>query len=349
MEYLLVLSFLLVSLVGIVYSAIIFTNGIEHIGEKFGISGGATGSIFAAIATALPETLVPIVAVIGVANQLPSDMLQTADYNIAMGAMLGAPLMLSSLTIFMMAGFAWIIRGKNAKITPFKKFALRDIATMIAGILLVMCLAITQNRDVEYTIGFLLFIIYIYYLYKTLIDDADDEDESLDKLYISKYFKDSKTTAAIQSALAIIGIIVFSKLMVFGIEDLADILTNNIHSTADKIIFIFVLATVLAPIATELPEKINSIIWIKKGKDGLAVGNITGALAFQSTVIPGILAFIVPINISLFNINGISVIITLISSITLFTLIYKEKLTSFSGTMFVIPYLTFLTLSFIVK
>ena len=191
--------------------------------------------------------------------------------------------------------------------------------------------------------------IYIYYLYKTLIDDADDEDESLDKLYISKYFKDSKTTAAIQSALAIIGIIVFSKLMVFGIEDLADILTNNIHSTADKIIFIFVLATVLAPIATELPEKINSIIWIKKGKDGLAVGNITGALAFQSTVIPGILAFIVPINISLFNINGISVIITLISSITLFTLIYKEKLTSFSGTMFVIPYLTFLTLSFIVK
>ena len=44
------------------------------------------------------------------------------------------------------------------------------------------------------------------------------------------------------------------------------------------------LSLVLAPLATELPEKLNSVIWIRKGKDALAVGNVTGAMAFQSTV-----------------------------------------------------------------
>ena len=40
----------------------------------------------------------------------------------------------------------------------------------------------------------------------------------------------------------------------------------------------------IAPIATELPEKFNSVIWIRQGKDTLAMGNITGAMVFQSTI-----------------------------------------------------------------
>jgi cation:H+ antiporter len=44
------------------------------------------------------------------------------------------------------------------------------------------------------------------------------------------------------------------------------------------------LALVIAPIATELPEKFNSIIWIRQGKDTLAMGNITGAMVFQSAI-----------------------------------------------------------------
>ncbi|MEJ7841474.1 MAG: hypothetical protein WKF95_06850 [Rubrobacter sp.] len=40
----------------------------------------------------------------------------------------------------------------------------------------------------------------------------------------------------------------------------------------------------LAPLATELPEKLNSIIWVRDGKDTLALGNITGAMVFQSTI-----------------------------------------------------------------
>ena len=44
------------------------------------------------------------------------------------------------------------------------------------------------------------------------------------------------------------------------------------------------LALVVAPIATELPEKFNSIIWVRQNKDTLSMGNITGAMVFQSTI-----------------------------------------------------------------
>jgi cation:H+ antiporter len=45
-----------------------------------------------------------------------------------------------------------------------------------------------------------------------------------------------------------------------------------------------VLSLVLAPFATELPEKANSFFWVRDGKDSLALGNITGAMVFQSTI-----------------------------------------------------------------
>jgi cation:H+ antiporter len=51
------------------------------------------------------------------------------------------------------------------------------------------------------------------------------------------------------------------------------------------------LALVIAPIATELPEKFNSVIWVRQGKDTLALGNITGAMVFQSTI-PTVIALL---------------------------------------------------------
>src|SRR5581483_2605552 len=43
-----------------------------------------------------------------------------------------------------------------------------------------------------------------------------------------------------------------------------------------------VLSLLITPIATELPEKLNSVIWIRGRKDTLAFGNMSGALVFQS-------------------------------------------------------------------
>jgi len=44
------------------------------------------------------------------------------------------------------------------------------------------------------------------------------------------------------------------------------------------------VALVLAPLATELPEAANSLIWTKDGKDVIALGNVAGAMVFQSTI-----------------------------------------------------------------
>jgi len=49
-----------------------------------------------------------------------------------------------------------------------------------------------------------------------------------------------------------------------------------------------VISLLIVPVATELPEKVNSVIWIRRGRDTLAFGNITGAMVFQGTVIPGV-------------------------------------------------------------
>jgi cation:H+ antiporter len=44
-----------------------------------------------------------------------------------------------------------------------------------------------------------------------------------------------------------------------------------------------VFALLVAPVATELPEKFNSVIWVRRGQDTLALGNMTGAMVFQSS------------------------------------------------------------------
>src|SRR5208337_4996366 len=45
-----------------------------------------------------------------------------------------------------------------------------------------------------------------------------------------------------------------------------------------------VVSLILSPLATELPEKYNSVVWIRQRKDHLALANITGAMVFQSCI-----------------------------------------------------------------
>ena len=61
MEYVLLAASFAVILAG----ALLFTNAVEWAGNKLEIGEGATGSMLAAVGTAMPETLIPIVAIIG--------------------------------------------------------------------------------------------------------------------------------------------------------------------------------------------------------------------------------------------------------------------------------------------
>src|SRR3989442_11026756 len=95
-----------VALVLILVSAELFTNGIEWVGESFGLSEGAVGSVLAAVGTALPETLLPLVAILLGHG--------TSGEDIGIGAILGAPFMLSTLAMFVL-GLSVLIFARGGR------------------------------------------------------------------------------------------------------------------------------------------------------------------------------------------------------------------------------------------
>ena len=84
------LIILLISLIVIVIASEIFTNAIESLGAKLKFSEGVTGSLFAAVGTALPESMVPLVAIFAGNSAEISE-------EVGVGAILGAPFMLSTI------------------------------------------------------------------------------------------------------------------------------------------------------------------------------------------------------------------------------------------------------------
>src|SRR5512146_2217600 len=86
------LVILAVSFVVILAGAELFTNGIEWFGRKLGLAEGAVGSVLAAVGTALPETMIPVVAIL-FSGEVHSN-------EIGVGAILGAPFMLATLAMF---------------------------------------------------------------------------------------------------------------------------------------------------------------------------------------------------------------------------------------------------------
>src|SRR3954464_4837535 len=90
MDVLILVGAFVVILIG----AELFTNGIEWFGRKLELAEGAVGSVLAAVGTALPETMIPIIA-IGFA----SEGSHSAN-EVGVGAILGAPFMLSTLAMF---------------------------------------------------------------------------------------------------------------------------------------------------------------------------------------------------------------------------------------------------------
>src|ERR1700751_1771272 len=109
MNNLIDLAILGVGLVVILVGAELFTNGIEWFGHKLNLAEGAVGSVLAAVATAMPETLIPVIAIVGpiVFGGHPG---QSAE--VGVGAILGAPFMLSTLAMFVTgAGVLMLSRG----------------------------------------------------------------------------------------------------------------------------------------------------------------------------------------------------------------------------------------------
>jgi cation:H+ antiporter len=83
-----------------------------------------------------------------------------------------------------------------------------------------------------------------------------------------------------------------------------------------------ILALIITPIATELPEKFNSFMWIRNSKDTFAIGNITGAMVFQSCIPVTIGILFTNWHLNLANttemLQAISIVIALFSGVVLY-------------------------------
>src|SRR5262249_51309338 len=117
---------LAVALVVILGSAELFTNGVEWIGETMGLSDGAVGSVLAAGGTALPETLLPLVAIA---------LGHASGKEIGIGAILGAPFMLSTLAMFVL-GTAVLIFARGGRrpteLAGDRRIILQDLGYFLA-------------------------------------------------------------------------------------------------------------------------------------------------------------------------------------------------------------------------
>lgn len=276
MDILLISIEVLIILVSIVFVCVIFTNAVEHLGCKLNLSQGAVGSVLAAVGTALPETLIPLVAIIGA--YLAKGNVE-AGQAIGIGAILGAPFLLGTLA-FCITGIAVYIyagKGKRTREMPVNVSVMkRDLQYfMIVYLMAVLC-SFIQNYYIKAAVAIFLIILYARYVYATVNDNSVSSgiECEIETLFLSRWFKDNLATTLAQVFLSIGAIIVLAHLFVGRIEQISEIF--NISP--------LILSLIIAPIATELPEKFNSVIWIRANKDTLAMGNITGAMVFQSSI-----------------------------------------------------------------
>lgn len=268
---------LAVSFAVILAGALLFTNAVEWLGHRLQLGEGAVGSVLAAVGTAMPETLIAIVALIGAK--------EGAD-QVAIGAIVGAPFLLGTLAMGLVGLFAYLYRERREQgleLRAHHETLERDLLFFLTFFALSLALAWGAPAAIRFPVGILALLAYPLYIRRTLARGGEVQDHStLDPLIFERRPERRLNPSA---ALSAIQLLVGLGAMVGGAHLFVDELLTI---AGDLGIEAVVLALILAPLATELPEKVNSFFWVREGKDSLALGNITGAMVFQSTIPFGI-------------------------------------------------------------
>jgi cation:H+ antiporter len=262
---------LVASFAVILAGALIFTNAVEWAGHKLSLGEGATGSLLAAVGTAMPETLIPIVAMIGGAE---------GSEDVAIGAIIGAPFLLATIAMALVGVSALIYRKRRPQGVRLKADAEtldRDLIFFLVFFAAGAAIGLGVPDALQIPLALVFLLAYATYVRRTLRGGgAVQEVDTIGPLYMHR-----SGEAEPPGATVIVQLIVGLGAIVGG----AHLFVEELIHVADSIgVEPLVLSLVLAPLATELPEKANSFFWVRDGKDSLALGNITGAMVFQSTI-----------------------------------------------------------------
>jgi cation:H+ antiporter len=261
----------------ILAGALLFTNAVEWIGHRLELGEGAVGSLLAAVGTAMPETLIAIVALL--------DATEGAD-QVAIGAIVGAPFLLATLAMGLVGLFAYLYRRRReqgVELTAHRPTLERDLLFFLFFFALALALAWGAPPVLRIPVGVAMLAAYPLYIRRTLNEGGSVQaEETLEPLVFERRSERRRDPAL---SLSILQLLVGLGAMVGGAHLFVESLLNIAESLGVEAV---VLALVLAPLATELPEKVNSFFWMRDGKDSLALGNISGAMVFQSTIPVGI-------------------------------------------------------------
>ena len=260
---------LLLAIIVIYYSCELFVNGIEWVGRKFNISQCAIGTVLAAFGTALPESVVTFVAVAFDATSEQQD--------IGIGAAMGGPLVLGTIA-YAVVGLSIIIFRKRRELgteididsNKLRSDQLWFLSIFIFKVLL--GLLVFSGKSLT---ALLFLSAYALYFYKEMRTECTVPLEQLEPLKFQPH-KTSPTTSWVmaQTIFSLILISASSHLFVKNLE-----LISSLWNVSPLLV-----SLLLSPLATELPEILNAVIWVRQGKETLALGNISGSMMIQATI-----------------------------------------------------------------
>jgi cation:H+ antiporter len=260
-----------------------FVNGVEWVGHRLELGATAVGTVLAAFGTALPESAVTFMAVAfgGTA----------AQKDIGVGAAMGGPLVLSTLA-YAVVGLALMrlrkrqpVSDRDSCLKADQQRLARDQAWFMAIFVFKLGLGLLAFSWKPW-LGIVFLVAYALYVKRELgAEEACTEADVLQPLKLRPRDPEpSMGWASLQTVLALVVIAAASHLFVIQIEVLGGILGASPH----------VAALLLAPVATELPEIMNAIIWVRQGKERLALANISGAMMIQATIPSALGIFLTP-------------------------------------------------------
>ena len=265
---------LVLSAAAIVVAAALFTNAVEILGDRLNLGRGAVGSVLAAVGTALPETMIPIIAV--VASLFTGS---SAAGEVGVGAILGAPFLLATLAMFVVGISALGFRRRRESdddVMIDRGTARRDMLFFLVFFALGAGSGVLDLPFfVKATLAVVLVVAYGLYVWRTIKSGGESIEAPPEKLTLWRSGSEAPMWAV---AAQLLGTVVVMGAGAHFFVGAVEHLSKSMGLPPSLI------ALVLAPLATELPEKFNSVIWLRGSKDTLALGNITGAMVFQSAV-----------------------------------------------------------------
>ena len=278
---LLTLCLFLVSAGAIYLACEYFVNGIEWLGRKLKLGATATGTVLAAFGTALPESAVTFVAVIF--GKTP------AARDIGVGAAMGGPLVLATIAYAVVGAALWsnrhrlqradrLVRVDHGRLARDQSWFLAIFAVKVGLGLVAFAL--------KPWLGVLFLLAYALYVWREMrSDDSTPEDEELEPLKLRPHQAEPVMRwVAAQTVAALVVIAVASRVFVGQLEAIGEAFALPPH----------LVALVLSPVATELPETLNALIWVRQGKERLALANISGAMMIQATIPSALAIFATP-------------------------------------------------------